>query len=363
MLNRALPIGLLSAFLWCPHPAPGREAALSPEATPPGAPSSARAPGDEDQPPGKKPGAGGSKKDKKDKKESQKKEKIGGDADDGKKEKGDDDSGDGKKDGDGEKPEKGDADSSGARIEELKKVAPGELDQASPRFISKEPFPFMVLRPGASPKGQKTVASSRSKSAKDAAIDGSRWGFVDLAARKKRVAAYWDALTAVREKVVADEKASAEDREQARKEILRIRALKANELKTLDIPLRLELATNSGVYLKVYVQDRPPGGDKVIRDLMKRQMAAQGFEVSGERPETARGKRTPGYTFTAEGSPQKSDGSRETLWRRLTFFMVPKPKGNGSALLCFECYAPKAALDDQIEKELEAFIRATQFGG
>ena len=101
-------------------------------------------------------------------------------------------------------------------------------------------------------------------------------------------------------------------------------------------------------------QDRPAGGgEKNIRDSLRRQLQDQnGFTLQVERPESWLGKKIPGHTFIAE---------KAGTWHRLTYFIVPKPRNTGASIVYFECWAPKSAVGDQLEKEFDAFIRGVQF--
>ncbi len=234
----------------------------------------------------------------------------------------------------------------------LQEVSVLELDQKSPRFISKgkDAPPFIMVRPPAA----KPAKSSDKAGKKAVQVDGSRWGFVDLEARRKRRVSWFEKFIAHHEKIHSDEGAPESDREESRKKVNMARARKSLELKELDQTLcQVELPGKAGVFLRVISKDRPAGvTEKNIREGIKNGLEKADGKVISERAETWRGKKAPGYTFIGEVGG--------TSWLRQTYFLVPKPKG-AMAIVYFECQAPKGQLDDQMEKEFEAFIRGTQF--
>jgi len=243
----------------------------------------------------------------------------------------------------------------------LEKPSAKELDRSSPQVVVKEIPAFVVVRPGAGKAGK--AAKPGKASAKEVEVDGSRWGFVDMAERKKRRSAWWDQRIVPLEKQAADEQAgTAEEREAARKQSIYYKAQKAKEMKAMErTRLRIELLDNPVVFLEIHVRERPPGigGESQIKKSVRGGIEQDGLRVESERPENWRGKKLPGHTFILGGHPSDTVSNVQ----RRTYFLVAKPRNAGSVIVFFDCYAPPKLYDAKLEKEFDAFIRGTQFAG
>ncbi len=234
-------------------------------------------------------------------------------------------------------------------LNELRTPSPLELDSSKPRFISRDIPAFAMIRPPA----------IRKKQAKNF-LDGSRWGFVDFAMRKRRIETWYDKYMALLQKKMDDEKAPEEERNLARKQFVFLRAQKAKRLRELEkIRCQVELVGKENVFLQLTSQDRPPGqSEKALREQMTEFLGRSGYKVVSEKPESAWGSRVPAYTFFAEG---RGSGGGEDFWIRQTYVLVPKPRRRGVSIVTFFCQAPKSQIDDQMKREFEAFILGTRF--
>jgi hypothetical protein len=268
--------------------------------------------------------------------------------------KGEDEKAEGKK---AEKDEDGKIQLTREESEELRTLRePGltELDFKKVREISKESPALMVTKPGGG-KAPKVSKSAKKK----VQIDSSRWGFVDLARRKKRIEMFYDKWISVFDRAAADEKSGEKMKENAEKQGRKAKITKNNELKEFNaVRCQMELQGNPKVMLRITSEDKQvQGGEKSLRDSIRSGLEGIGFKVKKEQPETWRGGRIPGYTFIFEGQPQSAT---EEYWVRKTYFLVPKAKG--TSLVTFNCQAPKKVFDEDkaIELEFEAFIRGTQ---
>ena len=247
-------------------------------------------------------------------------------------------------------------------IRELQKMSALELDMSSPKFISKDDPPFQVLRPGASLKGGKSKPAPKAK-AKNVVPDGSRWGFVDFALRKKRIGTLYDKAISFNEKVAADSNRKEDDRSKAEKLFRRQKAEKNLKLKDMEkARCQIELqGKEKSVWLRITTQDKPvEGGEKQLKDAMRSSLTKEGWKINKEQPETGRGKKLPGHTFFAELDLDRGSPEEGAIWLRQTYFMVPKKK-SGLVLFIFTCRAPKDLVNEQLEKDFEAFIQQTQF--
>lgn len=247
-------------------------------------------------------------------------------------------------------------------IRELQEISLLELDTSSPKFISKDDPPFQVLRPGASPKGGKPKPAPKAK-AKNVVPDGSRWGFVDFALRKKRIGTLYDKAISLYEKVAADGNRKEDDRSKAEKQFRFLKAQKNLALKNLEkARCQIELqGKEKSVWLRITTQDKPvEGGEKQLKDAMRSSLTKEGWKIIKEQPETGRGKRSPGHTFFGEVEQAQGSPEAGAIWLRQTYFMAPKKK-SGLALFIFRCQAPKDLVNEQLEKDFEAFIQQTQF--
>ncbi len=262
----------------------------------------------------------------------------------------------------GKKPEGGKPGSAptSPRDPALEKPSANEIDRTSPQVVVKEQPAFVVFRPGAGKSGK--ALKSGKASAKGPEVDGSRWGFVDMAERKKRRAAWWDQMIVPSEKQAGEEQVGTEEeREAARKQAIYYKAQKAKEMKALErIRCRVELIDNAQIYLEIYTQDRPAGlGENQVTKSVRGFIEQGGFSIDSERSETWRGKKTPGHTFIIAGHAQASENASSL--RRRTYFLVAKPRNAGFVIVFFDCNSPRKLYDAKLEKEFDAFIRGTQF--
>jgi hypothetical protein len=235
-----------------------------------------------------------------------------------------------------------------AEVKALEEPSEAELDLKSPRFVSKEPPAFVIVRPVPSKAAKKAAASAK----KGAPVlpDGERWGFVDMGARKKRIGSFYDKLVAHCEKVGADEKATEADKTKAEKDVRFIRAEMTRVLKDTDkIRCRVELKSNKLIGMEVHAQDyQPAGGEKALWDAMRRGLESQGLSIQADKAEKK--GRVSGHTFTCK---------RDDQWFRRSIFIVPKQRGVSLVLL--DCRAPQAEMNEQMTKDFDAFLEGTSF--
>jgi hypothetical protein len=269
-----------------------------------------------------------------------------------------DKSGDGEGEKDKDKPQGKSGDSAEPEAGDLasfhEEVPADEVDQKSPRFINKakDTIPYVMVRPSV-PR----VGKAPEKAGKKAIIDGSRWGFVDLEKRRNRLSSFYDKFIALHEKQRTDESRSEDEREYHRKQINLARAEKSRKKTELEPLIGLvELVGTKGISLMVVAKERAKGmTDKSYRDALKKVYVQNNYKVITEREEKWRGSRMPGCTLIAEGG-----SGAEPIWKRITYFVVPQQKGP-VFIVQFECQAPKSAVNEQLEQEVEALIKGTSF--
>lgn len=246
-------------------------------------------------------------------------------------------------------------------IPDLEESSLLDLDVKSPRFVAKDPPAFVVNRPGWNAKAKKALPVKVKWGKKEVAVDGGRWGFVNSEARKKRYGEGIDKLVEKLEKAKDDPNLSEEEKKKAEIGAVLLKGQKKNIQKFVEgIRCEVDLVENPKVVLRICSISRPALTASFLKDYFRGTLEKDGIAVETERPETWRGAKYPGYTFIGSGLSTRSKDLKAEEWRRTTYFMVGK-KGSGVHIIFFECSAPKPAVDEQVEAEVDAFIRGTQF--
>jgi hypothetical protein len=239
-------------------------------------------------------------------------------------------------------------------IKARRDVSPLEIDDKGQKFVAKEVPALSIAKPPA-PKTAKKSGKS-----KVVVPDGSRYGFVDLAQRKKRITELYDKAVAFNEKVASLTKLKEDVRTNAEKQARMLKAQRSQFLQNFQKNRCIvEQVGDPNVFLTVQTEERKlEGGEKALREALE--SALKDLTITKKINDASRGKKIPGYTYLCEGE-DSSKTPAVKFWLRKTYFVAPKAKGGGIILVTFTCHCPKDKFDEQTEKDFEAFIQRTQF--